>query len=326
MATGFYKIPRSLKKHPLWISASWEWRRVLDWLLENAAFTDHSFDVNHTTILLKKGQVAFTYRQIAKDCEVSKNHVEGAIKHFSGCDWRGDPIQSVKDPLLKKEENHKLRQKLRQEKSVYSILCEGYCKITQTTLRQELRQEQRQGSPRENQKNKDTNSDKNSDIRIGDKCKDVKIGEEGVKEGITSAQARAKPATQNKSPVFTKKQILPPMPDDPDSIGNEIFQRYRMMEEVLNDQRTLDFRLMNGKAVEQKTLHRWILETGYDFFKVIEWYQYRCQKVVESKSGRILGESYIEDGIKNIHYQTFFRRKYARDEDLKQKERHAGNQ
>lgn len=131
-----YFVPRSLKQHPLWLSASLHWRVVLDWLMEHAAYKDgYPFDNNGTIINLKKGQVGFTFRHVSEACFVSKDHVEGALKHFSGESEKSKTIlhqnshQRILQQFLQES-----RQKKRKEKSVYNILIEGYYETSKTSI------------------------------------------------------------------------------------------------------------------------------------------------------------------------------------------------
>ena len=134
-----YPIPRSLKQHPLWIEASVQWRAVLDWIMDHAVYKEEGvfWELNGRTIHLKKGQCAYSVRQIAEDCKVSKNYVEGAIKHFLGFNKKGkmrEPYKGqIRAVLVRQEFRQDGRHKVRQEKSVVDVLCDGYFENGQTT-------------------------------------------------------------------------------------------------------------------------------------------------------------------------------------------------
>lgn len=129
-----YPVPRSINQHPLWISARPLWKLVYFWILEHAIYKQElSYDVNGRTITLKKGQCCYTLRQISEDLKISKNEVEGAIKHFLGISRRGKARLSVTSGQAQVLLRQQIRQQIRHEKSIVDILCEGYCEINQTT-------------------------------------------------------------------------------------------------------------------------------------------------------------------------------------------------
>jgi hypothetical protein len=129
-----YPVPRSLKQHMLWLSASLEWRAVYDWLMHHAVYNEEfPFDINGRTIYLKKGQCAFTIRQIAKDLKITKAIVEGAIKHFKGVDRRNKLRFMVASGQLQALLGQQVGQQFRHEKTILDILCDGYFENTQTT-------------------------------------------------------------------------------------------------------------------------------------------------------------------------------------------------
>ena len=133
-----------------------------------------------------------------------------------------------------------------------------------------------------------------------------------------------------RSPLFTINENKSPMPPDDDTLGGEIFQRLRILEEVLSNPRVKNYKLMDGSVVSEKDMERWCGKLLTNIFFVFEWYEQRVKNTREKNKlkgeNKILGISYIEQCIQKAWWKEYQDKKFARDEDEKQAKRHARNE
>ena len=135
-----YPVPRDLEKDEYFTTARPLWKLVMYWLLSHSVYKDElAYDINGSIAILKRGQVAFTLRQIAEELNIDKNDVDAAILHFSGYTTKrkiNSLMAAGKRPILFRQES---RQEVRQEKSVCNIMWKGYfieCQTEKQTEKQ----------------------------------------------------------------------------------------------------------------------------------------------------------------------------------------------
>jgi len=128
-----YPVPRELEQSEYFKTAKPLWKLVMYCLLSHAVYKEElPYDLHGSIVMLKRGQVAFTLRQIAYDLGIHKNDVERAILHFTGFNTKremGGLLAAGRQPILVRQETG---QKSRQEKTVLSIVWNGYCNNSET--------------------------------------------------------------------------------------------------------------------------------------------------------------------------------------------------
>ncbi|EQA97296.1 hypothetical protein [Sphingobium sp. HDIP04] len=63
---GFYLMPRNWQDYPMFGREPFSRRDAWVWLMENAAYTDRSIDVAGKTVAIKRGQLSYSLRFMAK--------------------------------------------------------------------------------------------------------------------------------------------------------------------------------------------------------------------------------------------------------------------
>jgi hypothetical protein len=130
-----YFVPRELEQDEYFKIARPLWKLVLYWLLSHSVYKEeYPYDLHGSLVMLKRGQVVFTLRQISDELNISKDIVDAAILHFSGFTTKREMsslMAAGRQPILFRQN---FRQDVRQEKSVYNIVWNGYYETCQTEL------------------------------------------------------------------------------------------------------------------------------------------------------------------------------------------------
>jgi len=134
-----YPVPRELEQDEYFKTARPLWKLVMYWLLSHSVYKkEFPYDLHGSLVMLKRGQVAFTLRQISDDLNISKDIVDAAVLHFSGFTTKREKsslLAAGRQPILFRQN---FRQDVRQEKSVYNIVWDGYYETSQTELPTEM--------------------------------------------------------------------------------------------------------------------------------------------------------------------------------------------
>jgi hypothetical protein len=126
MFSGFFSLPRSLTRDPLWLDLPPAYRDVFVVILDHICFKARRYDDHGVIIDLLPGQICASIREIVKWCGKfgNKNEVERAIKKF------------ISYGFLRQEVRHSKSVLTITHKETYSLILRGGETDSETTLRQ----------------------------------------------------------------------------------------------------------------------------------------------------------------------------------------------